>query len=114
MSTKCSNPEAEHPGYPCNHPDFEMVAVMVEHNVDELGEEGWSISPLWSGVDRPTVGGWRLAKRRQADKLVEALMAGVVLYNLEVRTDVYGQTYVSSRSRVHARTINVDLRRLGY
>ena len=49
-----------------------------------------------------------------ASRLAEAIDAGAVYYDHEVRTDVNGHTFVSARSRVLGRMMNADLKRLGF
>lgn len=71
------------------------------------------VTPVFSGVDRPDCFGW-IVKAKLAPRLVRAVRAGAVLYDLEVKTDVAGETYVSSRSRVMGRHMNADLRKLGF
>lgn len=66
-----------------------------------------------AGVDRPHSYGIAVTKRN-APRLIKAVNAGAVTPDAHVKTDVNGKTYVSFTSTVHARYINVDLRKLGY
>jgi hypothetical protein len=66
-----------------------------------------------AGVDRPRTYGIGVTKRN-LPRLVAAVNAGKVATNPEIRTDVGGNTYVAFTSAVHGRTVNVDLKRLGY
>ena len=88
----------------------------VERTAD--GITVWAEWPA-AGVDRPRTMGWGLGPAnartaRLAARLQGAIGAGVVFGPATVRTDVRGQTYVEAASRVLGRTMNADLRRLGY
>lgn len=75
------------------------------------------VKPFWKGVDRPCVGGWGLPieARPLAERLKQAIEAGAVHRDPHVETDVEGMTYVAStQNRVAGRTMNADLKRLGY
>jgi hypothetical protein len=68
-----------------------------------------------AGVTRPRSYGISCGNnRRLADRLARAVDAGVVMIDPEVRTDIYGGTYVSSTSVVSGKRLNADLKRLGY
>lgn len=77
-------------------------------------EDGFTVAPIWAGVDRSDVGGWQVANMRLARRLEAAILAGVVCTDPQVCTDVNGKTYVSSSSRVRGRAMNADLKRLGF
>ena len=85
---------------------------------DEPGDKytpaGVSVTPVWTGVDRPRSGGWLVKDRRMARRLAAAITAGVAAVPLGVRTDVNGKTFMDTDSRVLGRQMNADLRRLGY
>ena len=66
-----------------------------------------------AGVDRVRTHGIGVTKRN-APRLVKAVNAGAVTPDAHVKTDVNGNTYVGFTSTVHARYINVDLKKLGY
>ena len=93
------------------------VAV-VEPNVADEHSDGTGFTVWFEfpnvGVDRPRTYGISVRTRRDADRLVRATEAGVVLYDIEVKTDVHGQTYVGCTSRVSGRYLNADLKRLGF
>lgn len=78
--------------------------------------EGIHVSPIWQGVDRPNTGGWLLSTKHQAlaQRLRQAILAGVVFRSPEIVRDKAGKTYVSQVARVGGRTLNADLRRLGF
>jgi hypothetical protein len=71
------------------------------------------VTPIWGGVDRPACFSW-VAKPAVAERLRRAVMAGVVLLNPRVETDIHGQTYAGYDNRVSGKYANADLRRLGY
>lgn len=53
-------------------------------------------------------------QRKLAERLVRAINSQVVFTKPEVHTDVNGRTYVTNEYRVIGRTMNADLRRLGF
>lgn len=89
-----------------------IVDVTVRRSTIE--PSGWDVLPVWSGVDRPNVGGWVVTSEGIARRLERALLAGVVCTNPGIGTDVNGQTYPTFRSTVLARLANTDLLRLGF
>jgi hypothetical protein len=58
--------------------------------------------------------GWNPAKSKLAQRLIEAIKAGKVLTNFELKTRLDGSTYVFAKCDVIGRTMNADLRRLGF
>lgn len=75
---------------------------------------GLYVDPVWSGVDRPDTGGWAVKDQRMADRLTRALYAGVAVRYDGIGTDIDGNTYVLATHLVSGRTMNADLRRLGF
>jgi len=78
---------------------------------------GLLVKPIWKGVDRPFVGGWGIPidARTLAERLKRAIEAGVVHSDARIETDANGSTYVATTQvRVAGRTMNADLKRLGY
>lgn len=73
-----------------------------------------TVEAHWSGVDRPCVGGWAVKDAKMAQRLKAAILAGVVYYDAQVHTDTAGKTYVHAPARVLGRTMNADLRKLGF
>jgi hypothetical protein len=71
------------------------------------------VTPIWGGVDRPDSFSWA-TKPAIAVRLRRAIMAGVVLLNPHVKTDITGKTYVEYDNRVSGKYANADLKRLGY
>lgn len=99
----------------------EIVRVEVKpttypgmRNGEMVELNGFSVDPIWSGVDRPKTGGYIVKDGRMAARLESAMLAGVVFSDVEVRRDVNGKTFVGKRSHVLGRTMNADLRRLGF
>ena len=66
-------------------------------------------------LDRPRTSGISVGNNRKlGERLVRAINAGVVFYDICVRSDIHGQTYVAKSCRVSGRTLNADLNRMGY
>lgn len=80
--------------------------------------ESISVTAIWSGaeIDRPDVGGWGLGlnHRSLAERLARAIDAQAAFEAPALRTDINGHTYVEARRRVMGRTMNADLKRLGF
>jgi hypothetical protein len=76
------------------------------------------VETTWNGVDRTDGLGIALpdtpAGKSLAVRLMRAIRAGVVFTNPTARHDISGKTYASSGYAVWGRTLNADLRRLGY
>lgn len=72
----------------------------------------FSICPVWSDVERPNTGGW-LVKEKYKDRMVRAILAGVVCTNPRIVKDYHNRTYVQYDSKVHKNT-NADLKKLGF
>lgn len=100
--------------------NFTATAVLKTYDHGALeGDIGVDIVFNEAGVDRPHTHGWCLgsdtpARRKLAARLMAAIEAGVVETDLEIHTDVFGGTYVSGQSHVYGRTVNADLKRLGF
>jgi hypothetical protein len=67
-------------------------------------------------LDRKEVMGWGLPLKHAAlaKRLVRAIEAGKVYAVKGVQTDVYGKSYLVAHSVVLGRTMNADLKRLGF
>lgn len=92
-----------------NKPELlEVKIVETETNIEVI--------PVWKGVDRPVCFSWGLKKSHMslAKRLQKACLAGVVLVNPQIKTDIYGKTYVETNCRVLGRMLNADLKRLGF
>jgi hypothetical protein len=75
---------------------------------------GFTVRPYWTNVDRPEGVGYAVKDMRTAVRVRDAMAAGVVFADAEIKTDVNGKTYASARSAILGRTLNADLRRLGF
>jgi hypothetical protein len=96
---------------------MENIKVFIENHRTEA--DCIAVTALWEGaekVDRNHVYGMILSKTKRAlaERLVRAIEAGVVISDLAIKTDVNGNTYVGSKSNVLGRTLNADLKRLGF
>jgi len=77
-------------------------------------EVTWSVGDF--KLDRPSTGGFGLKLKHVAlaERLVRAIKAQVVFTDPRIARDVAGHSYITSGCRVLGRTINADLKRLGY
>ena len=82
---------------------------------------GFSVEVVWSTLDgskldRPSTGGFGLAAQhgKLAARLVAAINAGAVYTGAAVVRDINGASYVSASCQVLGRTMNADLKRLGF
>ena len=78
--------------------------------------DGYSVHPLYTGVDRTDVGGWAVPSNR-ADlvyRLAAAILAGAAFKRVELRTDVNGQTYYCATHAISARHYDTDLAGIGF
>jgi hypothetical protein len=73
---------------------------------------------VWKGVDRPKTSGLQVADtvagRKLAARLKLAIEAGATECDPTIETDRFGQTYVRAKTTVLGRTLNADLKRLGF
>lgn len=80
--------------------------------------DGITVETTWSGakLDRPNGIAWGLkaSHEKLAERLVKAVNAGKAFRNAEVKTDVNGASYVAATMQVFGRTMNRDLKRLGF
>jgi hypothetical protein len=53
-------------------------------------------------------------KKKLAERFSRAVGAGVVFGEIEILCDINGKTYLSAKTFVSARTLNADLKRLGF
>jgi hypothetical protein len=85
--------------------------------VEGDAEQGIVVHAIWKNVDRPCVGGWSLplGARPLAERLKRAIEAGAIHGRASIETDANGNTYVATTQvRVSGRTMDSDLKRLGY
>ena len=80
------------------------------------GEIVVEVRTVGLGTDRDYLLGWGLGPNHGmlAARLRRAILAGKVFGPGEIRTDIHGKTYVCATSRVLGRTLNADLRRMGF
>src|SRR5207237_1249811 len=54
------------------------------------------VTPIWIGVDRENSGGWSVSKdsMKLAQRLQAAVKSGKAFCDIQVCTDVVGQTYI--------------------
>lgn len=92
-----------------------MTPKITDVKVEPYGDDDKYVvvRPVWSEVDRPDGSGW-VVRPVVAQRLKKALFDGAIFTNIEVGTDIFGKTYVSSHSRVMAKYMNADLKKLGY
>lgn len=80
----------------------------------------WTVEFTWTDtrapLDRPYVGGISTGRNKDlARRLILATLAGVIFRTGAERVeDIYGQSYVQATWGVLGRTLNSDLRRLGF
>jgi hypothetical protein len=106
---------------PKNDAEDKPVLLRVDikdytHVLQELrGKDYVTVTPVWSGVDRQYDCSW-VCLRKNAMRLQQAILAGKVLINPRIATDVNGKTYVAHGGflKVSAKYINADLKRLGF
>lgn len=72
-----------------------------------------TVTPVWSGVDRPEASGWSVPVKL-AQRLQCAILAGVVCTHPKVCTDINGKTFVDHGVTVRGRAMSADLKRLGF
>jgi hypothetical protein len=80
----------------------------------EYGPNAFTVTPIWSNIDRASDGGWGVRGRAIAERLARALRAGVVCTNVRVCRDDNGKTYAQYESMVLGRYLNSDLKNLGF
>lgn len=79
--------------------------------------DGITVTVAWDAdVQRNRIQAWGLGPKHGAlaQRLKRAVDAQAICLNPVIRKDVAGLTYVASDSCILGRTMNADLRRLGY
>jgi hypothetical protein len=94
------------------------LKVFMQHEVD--GKASGPMLPgdvlvefHWDGVVRPCSSGIVL-RERHLKRLTAAFKAGALFKEVRVKRDIRGKTYVDATCEVSAKTINADLKRLGF
>ncbi|AVP71318.1 hypothetical protein [Prescottella equi] len=89
-----------------------LVRVDIVH-VRSLGL--YDVTPIWSGVDVPDMHRVAVDHYPTAERVKNAMLAGVALVDPKVLTNVDGKTYVRPTTLIRGgRTLYADLRRLGF
>ena len=95
-----------------------MFAATIVNEADAIFVKVHTTLDALDGVriDRKDVMGFVLSKRHGAlaQRLVRAIEAGRVYTVRTVATDVYGKTFLLTSVNVLGRTLNADLKRLGF
>jgi hypothetical protein len=92
----------------CNVETKEELIGTVKHNFI-------SVTAMWKGVDRPIGFCWSVGENQMlANRLKNAVESGAVFCDLEVRTNKFGETYVSATNLILGRKMNANLKHLGY
>lgn len=96
-------------------PDVYLERADIEWTEgDQWTKPHWTVWERWHGVDRPRGAGTACSTKALAGRLKAAIEAGAAIGTPELKTDVNGKSYVWAPSRVLARMLNADLRRLGF
>lgn len=82
----------------------------------EITKDGddFHVSVYWTGVDRPHTMGWILGSLKLARRLKAAIEAGAAVKPTGILTDIHGHTYMGTKVLAWGRTMNADLKRLGF
>lgn len=91
-----------------------VAIVDVEITPNGLDPCAYSVTPVFSGVDRPRSFSWALTSRPLCERLARAVRAGKAISDFGVSTDVAGKTFATFKHHVRGRCMNADLRRLGF
>ncbi len=97
--------------------NVKLTATLTEVNDRELGEHLLvRVTAEELGLDRTDVYGWHLQPkhRKLGERLVRAIEAGVVFTPERIDRDINGKTFLIAPCKVLGRTLNADLRRLGF
>lgn len=77
-----------------------------------------TVWPYWKGVDRPQGAGWGLRDNANGHKLARrlkaALESGKAFTKVSVAYDINGNTFATTQGRLLGRTLNADLKRIGF
>lgn len=97
--------------------NVKLTAKLTEVQDRELGPHLLvSVTTKAPGLDRSDVYGWHLSPkhRKLGERLVRAVEAGAALTPERIDRDVNGKTFLVAPTKVFGRTLNADLRRLGF
>ena len=91
------------------------VARLLRVDIVDDGTDRYVVTPVWADVDRPISGGYSCGDNRTlAYRLQLAIEDGAVFDEVEVNTDINGNTYVSTYLNIRMRCANADLKSIGY
>lgn len=96
-----------------------MITLKATARIEQAADGEISVTIDWSGpvgLDRPNTGGWGLGPKhaKLARRLAAAINAGKATGPATIATDVNGRTYVQADHKINGRTMNADLKRLGF
>lgn len=80
----------------------------------EVEKDGITLWAMWEGVDRKQGHGISVTKMAHASRLKRAIEAGAVFTEAQIKTDMNGQTYIDAKCNVRGRSLNSDLKKLGF
>lgn len=95
-------------------PSAPVAIVDVEITPNEHDPRAYSVTPVFSGVDRPRSFSWALTSRPLCERLARAVRAGKAISDFGAATDSAGKTYATFKLHVLGRRMNADLLRLGF
>jgi hypothetical protein len=96
----------------------QQTPYIASTNIVLTSDSTYSVAGFWAvdgvNLDQPMSSGYEVRTMRLAERLAKAIRDGKVFVNPTIATDMGGKTYVSATSTVLGRTVNADLRRMGY
>lgn len=96
--------------------DTEDGPFTVEARIVDA-RDGFKVEVHWdhpSGLDRPKTYSILVGSKKLAERLARAIEAGVVVTNPSLATDIDGNTFVACDHNVMGRTLDADLKGLGF
>lgn len=90
------------------------VRVEIKPDTDLPIANLFTVSPIWTGVDRPYTGGIGVKGMAMAKRLERAFLSGAAFSSTKIEKDINGKTYVSATYVVMGRHLNADLKKIGY
>jgi hypothetical protein len=92
-------------------PKLETVEITLDRT---KSRPGFVVTPVWSGVDRPRSYSVFTLKMSLANRLKNAIEAGVAITVRGTGTDVNGETYADTQNHFLGSRLNADLKKLGF
>jgi len=87
---------------------------LVDRNPTDGISARYIVDPIWKGVDRSHSGGWGTNNKKLAERMQRAVQSGKIFLNLEIKTDVNGNTYISDLDDIDWKRANKSLLRYGF